>query len=251
MLKVLLAVVFLMTLPSPAAGSLHGTSASGGLSGFPFLPGSDVLETGGLRIQGRLEYVDLEHSGGSYLLLPLNATWGFTENFEVGGEIPLYLDEPSEDGHPVGDITAGCRWLYETARGGSAIAFQGQLRLPTGETGRDRGSELDVGVSTGTTFRLFRLQAAASYVLNGGGNPFKDDISDYMRFFMGGSSYISENVQLVCSMDGSTQGGLGLSGSGILYGLDGFVLFGTVRAGLHGGENFLLSGGISWTGSGF
>lgn len=251
MLKVLLAVMFLITLPPPAAGSSHGTSGRGGLSGFTFLPGSDVLETGGLRIQGRLEYVDLEHSAGSYLLLPLCATWGQSENFEFGGEIPLYLDEPSEDGHPLGDITAGCRWLYETARGGSAIAFQGLLRLPTGETGRDRGSELDLGVSTGTTFRLFRLQAAASYVLNGGDDPFSNDISDYMRFFMGGSSYISENVQLVCSMDGSTLGGLGLSGSGILYGPDGFDLFGTFRAGLDGSEDFLLSGGISWTGSGF
>lgn len=251
MLKVLLAVVFLVALPSPAAGSLQGTSTRGGLSGFPFLPGSDVLETGGLRIQGRLEYTDPGHSAGSFLLLPLSAAWGLTDNLEVGGEIPFYLDEPSDDKHPVGDITAGCRWLYETVRGGSAIAFQGRLRLPTGETGRDRGSELDLGMSTGTTFRLFRLQAAASYVLNGGGNPFSDDITDYMRFFIGGSSYISENVQLVCSMDGSTLGEHGLSGSGIFYAPDGFVLFGTVRAGLDGGGDFLLSGGISWTGSGF
>ncbi|MFO8183730.1 MAG: hypothetical protein R6U39_06100 [Candidatus Aegiribacteria sp.] len=251
MLKVLLALAFLMAIPSQVTGSLHGTSARGGLSGFPFLPGSDVLETGGLRIQGRLEYVDPEHSAGSYLLLPLSATWGPAENFEIGGEIPLYLDEPSEDGHPIGDVTAGCRWLYETARGGSAIAFQGQLRLPTGDTGRDRGSELELGVSTGTTFRLFRLQAAASYVINGSGDPFSDDIIDYMRFFMGGSSYVSENVQLVCSMDGSTLGELGLSGSGVFYALDGFAFFGTLRAGLDGGENFLLSGGLSWTGSGF
>lgn len=251
MLKVLFAAVFLVVLSSPSSASLHGTSARGGLSGFPYLPGSDVLETGGLRIQGRLEYVGLEHSAGSYLLLPLNVTWGLTEGLEVGGEIPLYLDDPSEDGHPVGDITGGCRWLYETARGGSAIAVQGQLRLPTGETGRDRGSELDLGVSTGTTFRLFRLQAAASYVLSGGDDPFNDDVSDYMRFFMGGSSYISESVQLVCSMDGNTLGGLGLSGSGIFYALDGLALFGTLRAGLDGSEKVLLSGGVSWTGSGF
>lgn len=251
MLKVLIAVVFLMALPLSATGSLQGTSARGGLSGYPFLPGSDVLYTGGLRIQGRLDYVDPKHSAGSYLLLPLSVTWGSTENFEVGGEIPLYLNEPSGEGHLVGDITAGCRWLYETARGGSAIAFQGQLRLPTGKTERDRGSELELGVSTGTTFRLFRLQAAASYVLNGGDDPFRDDIIDYMRFFMGGSSYISENFQLVCSMDGSTLGELGLSGSGVFYALDGFAFFGTLRAGLDGGESFLLSGGISWTGSGF
>jgi len=173
------------------------------------------------------------------------------ENLEAGIEIPFYITDPADDTRLLGDITLGCAWLYETARGGSSLVLSGQLGLPSGQEGRDRGTELSLGAATSTTFRLFRLQASASYVLNGGKNPFEESITDYMRFSVGGASYITERVQVVCAMDGNTLGNLGLSGSGIFYLLDHMTIFGSLRAGLSGGEAFGLSAGVAWTGSGF
>ena len=251
MIKVFLAAIAVITVGVAGGNPISGTSSRGGLSGFVFLPGSAVLEEGYLRVQTHLNYIDLKGSSGSYLVLPLSLTWGWTNGFEIGGEIPLYLDNSEGEDRLIGDITAGCAWLYETARGGSAIVLRGQLRLPTGLAGRDRGSELILGATTSTTFRLFRLQASASYILNGGRNPFKDQINDYMDFSFGGASYVTEDVQVVCAMDGNTLGDFGLSGSGVLYTFDGISLFGVLRAGLSGDETYSVSAGVSWTGSGF
>lgn len=250
MIKVFLAVTAVLLTGPAAADTAAGTSAEGGLSGFVFLPGTAILEEGCLRVQGSLNYIDLKNSSDTYLVLPLNVTWGWMDGFEIGGEIPFYIDDSEED-RLLGDITAGCAWLYETARGGSAIALRGQLRLPTGREGRDRGSELVLGATTSTTFRLFRLQASASYILNGGRNPFKERISDYMDFSLGGASYVTEDIQIVCAMDGDTRGNFGLSGSGVLYFFDGVSLFGVLRAGLDGKETFSISAGAAWTGFGF
>ncbi len=250
MIKVFLVVITILAASAAGGDSVQGTSTQGGLSGFVFLPGSSVLQEGCLRIQGRLNYINLKSSSDSYLVLPLNVTWGLMDGFEIGGEIPIYLDDSAREGRLLGDITAGCAWLYETARGGSAIVLRGQLRLPTGMNGRDRGSELVLGAATSTTFRLFRLQASASYVLNGSRNPFKDRISDYMNFSFGGASYITEDVQIVCAMDGNTWGDAGLSGSGVLYLFDSISLFGVLRAGLSGGETYSISAGAAWTRSG-
>jgi hypothetical protein len=71
-----------------------------------------------------------------------------------------------------------------------------------------------------------------------------------MRFSMGGASYVSENVQLVMAMDGTTTGDLGLSGSGVLYFFESLSLFGTLRVGLSGAEDARLSAGASWSVSG-
>jgi hypothetical protein len=250
-MKVILAVITLSAAALSHGESLHGTSSIGGLSGFIFLPASQVIEEGSLRLQGRLDYTDLKNSSNSYLVLPLSVTWGWIENLEIGGEIPFYLDDSGEDSNILGDITIGCSWLYETARGGSSLALRGQLRLPTGQEGRDRGTELVLGAATSTTFRLFRLQASASYVLGGGKNSFEESIDDYMNFSVGGASYVAENVQIVCAMDGNTLGDLGLSGTGILYMFDSVSLFGSLRAGLNGGEALGISAGVAWTGSGF
>lgn len=249
MIKVLIVVIAILAGGISVGDPAAGTSAQGGLSGFVFLPGTEILQEGSLRIQCRLNYINLKSSSDSYIVLPLNATWGLMERFEIGGEIPLYLSE--EEGSLLGDITAGCAWLYETARGGSAIVLSGQLRLPTGMNGRDSGSELVFGAATSTTFRLFRFQASASYVLNGGRNPFRDQISDYMDFSVGGASYVTEDIQIVCAMDGNTWGDFGLSGSGVIYVFDRISLFGVLRAGLSGGETYSISAGAAWTGSGF
>lgn len=250
-MKMFLTVIALTATGFSVGGSVQGTSDQGGLSGFVFLPASEVLQEGCLRIQGRLNYKAMRGSSDSYLILPLNFTWGWMDGFEIGGEIPLYLDDSAEEGHLLGDITAGCAWLYETARGGSALVLRGQFRLPTGLEERDWGSELILGAATSTTFRLFRLQASASYVLNGGRNPFEDRIDDYMKFSIGGASYFTEDIQIVCAMDGNTCGDLGLSGSGVLYAFDNISLFGALRMGLSGGESYGLSAGFAWTGSGF
>ncbi|MEN8208262.1 MAG: hypothetical protein ABFR50_03320 [Candidatus Fermentibacteria bacterium] len=251
MIKVFLALLAVMAAGSADAEPAAGTSAQGGLSGFVYLPGTEILEEDFLRIQARLNYVDLKSSSDTYLILPLNVTWGLADGLEIGAEIPFYLDYSQEEDWLPGDITAGCAWLYETARGGSAIVLRGQLRLPTGLEGRDRGSELALGATTSTTFRLFRLQASASYIIHGGRNPFEGRIIDYMDFSLGGASYITEDVQIVCAMDGDTQGDFGLSGSGILYIFDGVSMFGVLRAGLSGAESFNISAGAAWTGSGF
>jgi len=250
-MKVILAVITLSVAALTTGESLPGTSSSGGLSGFIFLPASEVIQEGFLRLQGRLDYTDMKNSSTSYLVLPINATWGWIENFEVGGEIPFYLDDSGEDTNVLGDITIGCAWLYETARGGSSLVLRGQLRLPTGQEGRDRGTELVLGAATSTTFRLFRLQASASYILGGGRNPFEERVNDYMDFSVGGASYITEKVQVVCAMDGNTMGNLGISGTGILYMFDSVSLFGSIRAGLSGGEAFGITAGVAWTGGGF
>jgi hypothetical protein len=251
MIKVFLTVIILSVAGTSAGDSVQGTSTQGGLSGFLFLPGSDLLQAGGLRIQGYLDYIGIKGSSNSYLVLPMNVTWGWMDGLELGGEIPFFLHDSAEEGKLLGDITLGCAWLYETASGGSALVLNGHLRFPTGSEGRDRGSELSLGVSTGTTFRLFRLQASASYVLNGGRNPFENHIRDYMNFSIGGASYVAEDVQIVCGMDGNTCGDLGLSGSGVFYVFDSVSLFGVLRKGLSGRESYSISGGAAWTGSGY
>ncbi len=251
MIKVFLAVITVLVAGAAGGNPAAGTSTRGGLSGFVFLPGSTVLQENCLRVQGRLNYIDLKNSSESYLVLPVSITWGWIDGFEIGGEIPFYIDDSDGEDRILGDITAGCAWLYETARGGSAIVLRGLLRLPTGLEGRDRGSELILGAATSTTFRLFRLQASASYVLNGGRNPFEDRMTDYLDFSFGGASYITEDVQIVCAMDGNTLGDFGLSGCGVLYAFDWISLFGVLRAGLSGGEMYSISVGAAWTGSGF
>ncbi len=244
---ILLFVILLIPFAIEADVSRQGISAEGGLTGYPFLPGSRVLERGFLRIQGRLEYADMKNDAGSYLLLPLNITWGCIENLELGGEIPIYLDDSSDDGHLLGDISAGCSWLYETARGGSALVFKGLITLPTGSEGRDAGSELAFGIATSTTFRLLRLHTAASYVLNGGNNPFEGSITDYMKFSAGGASYLTGDLQIICGLDGTTTGDLGLAATITTYAVDKMALFFSMRAGLSGNTEYSISAGAAWT----
>ncbi len=244
---ILLFVVLLIPFATEADVSRQGISAEGGLSGYPFLPGSIVLQRGFLRIQGKLEYIDMKNDTGNYLLLPLSVTWGCIDNLELGGELPIYLNDSSDEGHLPGDISAGCSWLYETARGGSALVFKGLITLPTGSEGRDSGSELAFGIATSTTFRLLRLHTSASYVLNGGSNPFEGRIIDYMRFSAGGASYITGDLQIIYGMDGTTTGDLGLAATITTYAVDKTALFVSVRAGLSGNTEYSISAGAALT----
>jgi len=252
MSKAILVIALLMTAAAAPAEDLSPrTSSQGGLSGFLFLPESEVLDMGLLRVQARLDYLSLKDDLGSRLILPVGATWGVTENIELGGEIPIYLDDETSDGSLLGDISLGCGWLYETARGGTNLVLRGEIRLPTGSRGRDPGTELALGCATGTTFRLFKLQLSAFYVLNGGRNPFEDDIRDHMKFSAGGTSFLTEDLQLAASLQGTSAGSLDAAGTLSFNALRNTVFFWTVRAGLDGAASYSMSVGASWTGAGF
>lgn len=245
--------MILFTLSATALSDVPdpGTSSRGGLSGFLFLPESEVLGTGGLRVQARLEYLTLRGDAGNTLSLPLSVTWGLSEKLELGGEVPLFMDDGIADGGVLGDITAGCSWLYETARGGSNLILRGMLTLPTGTEGRDRGTELDLGVTTGTTFRLFKLQMSAFYFINGGRDLFTGEVDDGLRYSAGGSSFLSEDLEVAAAVEGSTDGTLDASATIAFSALEGTTFFWTVWAGLDGEESYGLSLGAAWTGSGF
>lgn len=246
MKQLFLLAVLLLSFASIAEEFHQQTASKSGLSGFPFLPGNDVLQVGFLRIQGMLDYNNLQH-GNSNIMLPVSITWGCIENLEIGGEVPFYLDDSSEEENFLGDISAGCSWLYETARGGTSLVLKGQLKLPTGVEGRDSGSELAMGVTSGTTFRLFRLHTSASYVLNGGNNPFSGPIIDYLRFSAGGASFITGDLQAICGVEGTTTGDLNLAATVTSYALDRTALFCTMRAGLSGSTEYSISAGIART----
>jgi hypothetical protein len=155
------------------------------------------------------------------------------------------------DGGLVGNLSLGASYLYEKARGGTNLLLRSRLSLPLGSEARDGGSRLELGATTGTTFRLFRLSATAMYGLASGNDPFDDEISDYMRFSCGTASFVSPGLQLVGSLEGNTVGELTASGM-IAYELaDAVGIHGGVRAGLDGLWRYRLEGGATWTGFGF
>jgi hypothetical protein len=242
-----------LTLAASAFGDgpYPGTCSRGGISGFLFLPGGEVLPEGALRLQARLEYLSLRGDAGNSLAVPLTASWGVAEDIEIGGEVPFYVDDGIVDGSVTGDITGSCSWLYETANGGSSLILHGMLTLPTGEEGRDPGTELALGASTGTTFRLFRLQMSAFYCLNGGRKMFTDDVEDGLRFSGGGTSFLSEDLELAGALEGTTWGTLDAAASIAFSPLSEVTFFGTLRAGLEGAASYSISLGGAWTGAGF
>jgi len=151
--------VLVLAIATYAAFSASWSIGPGGLSGWPGLPCSDVLETGLLRAGMSIEYFDTDN--GSILRVPLKACWGITKDLEIGGVIPVVPVDNPYDGSIMGDITLSGGWLYEKARGGTALKFTGRLTLPTGERHRDRGAEIAFGGVTSTTFLDFRLSMSA------------------------------------------------------------------------------------------
>lgn len=241
--------VLVLAVAALAAFSASWSIGPGGLSGWPGLPCSDVLETGLLRAGMCIEYVDTDN--GSILRVPLKACWGVTKDIEIGGVIPVVPVDGSYDGSIIGDFTISGGWLYEKARGGTALKFTGRLTLPTGEKHRDRGAELALGGVTSTTFLDFRLSMSAEYALNGGRNPFNDAVTDVMYFNAGGSSYVTSDILLYTGMNGSTSS-VFKAGVGAQYLLDdNLAVDGGINIGLNDFENFELYAGVSWTGEGF
>jgi len=242
-----------LVLAAVAAGDapFPGTCARGGVSGFPFLPGGEIAGEGVLRLQASLSYLSLRGDAGHRLAVPLAATWGAARDLEVGCEVPVYVEDETVDGNAVGDVTGSCSWLYETANGGSSLFLHGLLTLPTGEAGRDPGTELALGASTATTFRLFRLQMAAFYALRGGRDFFTDDVEDGLRFSGGGTSFLAEDVEIAGTLEGTTWGTLDAAGTITFSPVEALLLFGTLQAELEGTASWGFSVGASWTGSGF
>ena len=241
--------MLVLTVLTAVAFSASWSIGPGGLSGWPGLPSSDILETGLLRAGMILKYTDTEN--GSILQMPLKACWGIEENFEVGAVIPVVPVDGAFDGSIIGDIVLSGGWLYEKARGGTALKLTGRMVLPTGEEFRDTGAELAIGGITSTTFLDFRLSMSAEYALNGGQNPLDDTISDVMYFTAGGSSFITTDILLHAEMKGSTFSELAI-GAGAQYLLnDDFAVDGGINAVLNGYENFEIYTGLCWTGSGF
>ena len=239
----------ILTVATVAAFSASWSIGPSGFSGWPGLPSSDILETGLLRAGMSIEYVDTDN--GSIIRLPLKGCWGISDDFEVGAVVPVIPVDSPYDGSVIGDITLSGGWLYEKARGGTALKFTGRLTLPTGEEYRDRGSEIAVGGVSSTTFLDFRLSMSAEYALNGGRNPFDDTITDVMYFNAGGSSFITSDVLLYTGLNGSTSS-VFKAGAGVEYLLDeNLALNGGLNIGLNDFENFELYAGASWTGSGF
>ena len=238
-------VLLSLVLAAVAAGDStnpFGTSSADGLSGYPFLPSSDVLNIGVLRLQGLFEYVAVKE-GGHMMRLPLNAGYGWFENVEVSAGIPLYVSDDVWDESILGNLSVSGAWKYETARGGSALRLSSGFSLPTGSETRDPDAEFFLGAATSTTFRLFRMSAEAKYVLN--------SKNDLMRFSCGGASYVTGDIVVHGSLSGSTAGQFNLSGGVVASPWDKISVMGTASLGLDGPYDFILSAGAAWTGISF
>lgn len=241
--------VLILVVATVVAFSASWSIGPGGLSGWSGLPCSDVLETGLLRAGTTIEFIDTDN--GSILRIPMRASWGVKENFEVGAVIPLIPVDNAYDGSAIGDIVLSGGWLYEKARGGTALKFTGKLTLPTGERHRDNGAELALGGVSSTTFMDFRLSMSAEYALNGGRNPFDGAVTDVMYFTAGGSSFVTSDILLYAGMNGSTSHTFRL-GVGTQYLLkEDIAIDGGINIGLNDFENFGIYAGVTWTGEGF
>ncbi len=241
--------VLILSLATVAAFSASWSIGPDGLSGWPGLPCSDVLETGLLRAGMSIELMDTDN--GSILRIPMKASWGVKDNIEVGAVIPVIPVDSPYEGSVIGDIVLSGGWLYEKARGGTALKLTGKLTLPTGEKYRDNGAEIALGGVSSTTFMDFRLSMSAEYALNGGRNPFDGAVTDVMYFTAGGSSFVTPDILLYAGMNGSTSSTFKV-GAGAQYLLkDYLAIDGGTNIGLNDFENFEIYAGVSWTGHGY
>jgi hypothetical protein len=216
-----------------------GLASDDGLCGYPFLPSSDVLDTGILRIQGMFEYVDMD-GDGSMIRLPLDVGYGWFENVEVAAGIPFYISDTAYDEAVLGNLHISGGWKYETARGGSALRLSGGVSIPTGAEGRDQDLTAFVGATTSTTFRLFRLSAGARYLV--------DTKRDSMLFTLGGASYVTGDIVVHGSLSGGTNGEMNLTAGLVTSPWETVSFSGSATAGLDGPYDFILSAGVAWTG---
>ncbi len=166
-----------------------------GLSGYWRIATGDFVPDGEMRLGAGAGTV---MPGGDFGTVPLvmTAAWGLGQGLEAGASIPFYVhDSVFEEGLP-GDVSAGIKYLYETARGGTSLSLTGSLSLPTGDLPRDRGAEAGAGFCTSTVYRLVRLSVSAQYFANGGDDPFSARIVDGLEADIGCSSYVLPETQV-------------------------------------------------------
>ncbi len=189
-------IVLSAGIATPPSGELPATLPTGdGLSGYWRLGTGDFLPEGSFRIGATM---GAGMPGGDFGTVPLSlsAAWGAAPGLEAGASIPVYMwDSVFEEG-PVGDLSMGVKYLYETARGGTALALKGSLTLPTGDAPRDRGAEARAGICTSTVFRLFRLSVDAGYFASGGDDPLHARITDGLDVAVGCASYVMPETQI-------------------------------------------------------
>jgi hypothetical protein len=238
----------LAALLTAATGQMpFGTPSEGGLTGSPALPTSDVLPYGAFAV-GCSGGVFWPGPGGTAGLAELRGCLGVTESMEAGISVPVWLSDGSwESGAGPGDVTLAAKYLYEEVRGGTALAFTGRLRLPTGDIPRDRGSELGIGFCTSTTYRLFRLSFAAEYALAGGADPFDSRIEDRGYFGLAGTSFITPDLETFAGLSGCTSGSLSADAGVILSPFENYFAWLGARVALQGEDLFAIRAGVSTT----
>ncbi|MBN1435113.1 hypothetical protein JW921_10155 [Candidatus Fermentibacterales bacterium] len=216
-----------------------------GLSGYPGVTTADVVPEGFLSVQGGFLYSRISE-GVQSMTAPLAAAWGLMPDLELGASLDIYLDDDRDDAL-LGDLGLSGKWLYETARAGNELALLADLSLPTGVEGRDPGAELGMGFATSGTFRMFRLTAGFQYVLSGGHNPFGDDeLTDYGRFEVGGTSFVRRDLMFFLSATGSTAGQLVAAGGASAILGDALKIGFVAEAALDGHPDFSIGCLVNW-----
>jgi hypothetical protein len=181
---------------SPAADGLPiSLWTENGLSGYWRVETADFLPDGVFRAGGGAAAF---FPGGDFGLVPFHAaaTFGVDDGLEAGAVIPVYIHDSIWEGGVFGDLSLGIKYLYESARGGTALALKASASVPTGDTPRDRGAELRVGFCTSTVYRLFRLSVDADYFAAGGSDPLDARITDGIDVAVGGASFVLPELQV-------------------------------------------------------
>lgn len=240
--------LFLAAFLTAAQGQIpFGTLAGGGLSGSPAQLTADVLPDKVLAL-GLSGMIGWPERGGSACMAELAACVGLSGLFEAGVAVPAWFSDDSwESDHIPGDITLAAKYLYDQARGGTALSFTGRLRLPTGSAPRDRGSEAAVGFCTSTTYRLMRFSASVEYALSGAENPFEARLNDRGYFGCGGTSFLTADLEAFAGLSGCTTGSMAADAGLLFCPFEGSFLWLEGKAALQGGDGYSLRAGVSTT----
>lgn len=166
-----------------------------GLSGYWRIATGDFVPDGEMRLGAGAGVLFPKEDFGTVPLV-MTAAWGLGRGLEAGASIPFYIHDSVFEEGLTGDVSAGIKYLYETARGGTSLSLTGSLSLPTGDLPRDRGAEAGVGFCTSTVYRLVRLSVSAQYFANGGDDPFSGRIVDGIEANVGCTSYILPETQV-------------------------------------------------------
>lgn len=221
--------------------------APSGLSGTQMFATTDFLPEDMLRI-GLSGRVALPREGGSAWSAPVSVCYGLAEGIEAAASIPVYIsDDAWGFSERTGDLGLHAKFLYESVRGGTALALTGMMQIPCGAAIRDGGARLGAGIVTSTTYRLFRLSVAGEYYLSGGDDPFEARLRDGAGFDLGLSSFLSWQFETAAVLEADTDGRLA-AGAGLLFlPLERLVLHFSAEADMNDSECFRVQAGAAVT----